>query len=303
MRARGDTVALGLVVAMGAGLVLWRRLAGELPPAVQWSVFAVLMLGVGIPHGAVDHLIVQETARREGLTHSLGRFLVGYVLTMALYALAWRVAPAWSLGFFLLVSAWHFGDADLEGTPLTVRWILARLLVGGFVLALLLLTHPAEVTPLLERLTHHHAPTLALWHDAVSVAGPLLLVLGWLTLMVGRHGPSLARRDRWLPGWAAVLASGCFLPLLLAFALYFGGWHAWRSLRSIHRYLDGRDLLHTWLKALPFTALALGGFVLLTVMWRVTGRTADPLPVLFIFLAVLTLPHLRVMHGLNRRLE
>ncbi|MBN9687705.1 MULTISPECIES: Brp/Blh family beta-carotene 15,15'-dioxygenase [unclassified Corallococcus] len=302
MKARGDTLVLAGVLATGAGLVLWRRLAGELPPGVQWSVFAASMLGVGIPHGAVDHLIVQETARREGLTHSRARFLAGYALTMALYALAWRIAPLWSLGFFLFVSAWHFGDADLEGTPMSARGVLARWLVGTFVLALLLLTHAAEVTPLLDRLTHHHAPTLAVWNEAIPVAGPLLLGLGGLTLMISRWAPPLPLGDRWLAGWAAVLAVGCLLPLLVAFALYFGGWHAWRSLRAIQRYLGGASRFRVWLKALPFTALALAGLGLLVLMWRVTGRREDPLPVLFIFLAVLTLPHLRVMHGLHQRL-
>ncbi|MCY1043820.1 hypothetical protein OV208_21045 [Corallococcus sp. bb12-1] len=108
-------------------------------------------------------------------------------------------------------------------------------------------------------------------------------------------------------GWAGVLLLGCFLPLLLACSLYFSGWHAWHSFRAIHRYLSERNdappsLLRLWAKALPFTALALGALPLMAAAWRVTGQRTDPLPLLFIFLAVITLPHLRVMHGLHRRL-
>ncbi|RYZ39434.1 MAG: hypothetical protein EOO71_20130 [Myxococcaceae bacterium] len=307
MKTRPDTVALALVLFTGVSLVLWQVLAGRVPSAVQWTVFAALMLGGGIPHGALDHLIVAETDRREGRAPSWIRFLSSYLLILALYALAWRVVPVWSLGAFVLLSAWHFGEADLEGTPDTGRWLIARILTGGFALALLLLTHAAEVTPILERLTRQHEPALWLWRQAVSVAAPLLLGFGALVTGIARNGPARGDRNVWWLGWAGVLLLGCFLPLLLAFALYFGGWHAWRSFRAIHRYLGERhdappSLPRLWMKALPFTALALGALPLMAAAWRVTGQRADPLPLLFVFLAVITLPHLRVMHGLHRRL-
>ncbi|WP_158621450.1 Brp/Blh family beta-carotene 15,15'-dioxygenase [Corallococcus aberystwythensis] len=91
--------------------------------------------------------------------------------------------------------------------------------------------------------------------------------------------------------------------LLVALACYFGGWRAERSLRSIHRSLGRASRIQVWMKALLFTALTRGGLGLLAVICPFTGRTADPRPVMFIFLAVLTLPHPRVLCGLNRRLE
>jgi hypothetical protein len=53
-----------------------------------------------------------------------------------------------------------------------------------------------------------------------------------------------------------------------------------------------------WKNAIPMTFLAAVGFVFMAFIWKGTGLHMDPLPFIFIFLSVITLPHLDVMDKL-----
>ncbi len=297
-----------LTIGLGAVLVVWQAVAGPLPERVQWLVFAGLLIVAGIPHGALDHLIDQETAARLGKSFSLAQFLVRYLLTMAVYGAAWFVAPALSLLLFLLGSAWHFGETDIERVPLTPAWSVTRCVAGGFVLAFILLTHATEVTPILDRITHADPATMSVWKRAVRYGSAVWLYWGLLTgylfVRASRARPVAVDWHR-LARLAAVLALGYWLPLLPAFGLYFGGWHALSSFQTIHGYLKSRSAPLTagqvWLKSVPFTALALVSLAGFAWWWQQYARHWDPLPLIFIFLSLITLPHLNVMHGMNRR--
>jgi hypothetical protein len=51
-----------------------------------------------------------------------------------------------------------------------------------------------------------------------------------------------------------------------------------------------------WRRTMPMTILATLFFVAASFIWSFAGITSDPLPVIFIFLSVITLPHLDVMN-------
>lgn len=305
---RITTTPTYLTIALGSALVGWQWAAGSLPAPVQWLVVAGLLVGTGIPHGALDHRIDRETATRQGRSFSLIGFLAKYLLTMVVYGLAWFVAPALSLLLFLLISAWHFGETDIERVPLTPAWTVTRFVAGGFVLAFILLTHAAEVTPILDRITHGDALTKTVWQQGLRYGPAVWLYWGLLT------GYLFVRAYRLRPvgiDWfrlgrlAVVLGLGYPLPLLLAFSLYFGGWHALSSFQTIYRYLNHSQATtltarQIWLKSVPFTALALVSLAGLAWWWQQYASQWDPLPLLFVFLSLITLPHLNVMHGMNR---
>lgn len=298
-----------LTILLGGVLVGWQALAGALPGRVQVAVFAVLLFGTGIPHGALDHLIDRETAVRQGKSFSTVGFLAKYLLTMAVFGSAWVWFPAFSLALFLLISAWHFGETDIERVPPTLSWTFARLAAGGFVLVFILVTHAAEVTPLLERITHHHALTLSVWYRILPHATSAWLGWGLLTgCAFGWAFKSEPVVIDWLrlARLGVVLVLGYQLPLLLAFSLYFGGWHALSSFQTIYGYLKQTQPTtltagRIWLKSLPFTALGIAFLAVSTWGWLRYAHAWDPLPLLFIFLSLITLPHLNVMHGMNSR--
>lgn len=304
-------VPTDLTLALGIVLVGWQTAAGTLPTEVQMAVFVGLLAGAGVPHGALDHLIDRETAVRQRKPFSLVGFLTKYLLTVVVYGLLWLWAPVFCLALFLLGSAWHFGETDIERVPPAPVWTLTRFVAGGFVLAFLLLTHVAEVTPVLERITRQDFLAMHVWQVFSTHAVLVLLcwglltggLFGWAlqTCYVPVNGVRLARL-----GLLLVLCS--WLPLLPAFGLYFGGWHALISFSAIGTYLRQtgspvRVIWQIWSKSLPFTGLAVLGLALFGWLCRQYAPGWDPLPLVFIFLSLITLPHLSVIHDMNSRLH
>lgn len=296
-----------LTIAAGVLLVSYQQWVGPLSVPVQ-SVFCIgLLLVAGIPHGALDHLIERERSARLGQPFSLLRFIAQYLLMIAVYGVGWLFFPVLSLVVFLVISAWHFGETDIEKAPATAAWSLTRFVAGGFILAFILLTHPAETTPILARILQNNEPGMNLWNGAASRAGDVLRGWGLLTLVLALL--AFRRRPILVDGWrlgrlGLVLLLTYPLPLLPAFMLYFGGWHALSSFGTIRTYLDGasfsrRSIWKLWLQSMPLTVAAFGFLGICTAVWYGYAPQFDPLPSLFIVLSTITLPHIQVMHRLN----
>lgn len=78
-----------------------------------WQRISTLLLIVGfvligIPHGAVDHLL--ETKRWD--YRRMPAFILSYLSVGILMAFIWYISPNTGLLLFLIYSAWHFGQAD-----------------------------------------------------------------------------------------------------------------------------------------------------------------------------------------------
>lgn len=300
-------------VAVGVLLVLWQTCFGAIHLNAQMIFALTFIFLTGIPHGALDHLVEAETAARTRLQYNFVRFLLKYLLTIGVYAMSWYLFSTFSLLLFLIISAWHFGETDLEKVPSkALLWTFNRFLHGAFVLAWLLLGHAPETTPILERVARLTAEEMWIWQYVVAHRWQILLngwvfvsVLTWAAQQTSPVPFDAARMLRLL----IVLLLCQVLPLLLAFTLYFAGWHSISAFQTIWAYLTpepGKSRWYSWwqfwLSAMPFTLLAMAFVAILIWGWQQYAKDMDPMPFLFIFLSLVTLPHLQVMHGMNNRL-
>ncbi|GAB2526706.1 Brp/Blh family beta-carotene 15,15'-dioxygenase [Spirosoma aerophilum] len=296
-----------LTILAGTLLVSYEHWIGPLSVTAQLIFCGSLLLVVGIPHGALDHLIEEERISQQAKPFSLARFLAKYIVMIVLYGLAWLFFPVLCLCIFLLISAWHFGETDLEHAPDDIYWSFTRLIAGGFVLGFILLAHATEVTPILARIVQDDPKTMTLWAIAVNKSGALLR--GWATLGIVLTMLSLGHRPTLINGWrlvrlGTVLLLTYSLPLLPAFMLYFGGWHSLSSFGLIQSYLHrsahpARSIWKLWQQSIPFTVLAFGFLLAGAGIWNRYMPYFDPLPYLFILLSTITLPHIQVMRQLN----
>lgn len=114
---------------------------GSLPSSAGWvydvALVGPVMLLVGVPHGALDHLLsaavawldpkwgppglfsrslVRSGARQAFPSSPLAepRFFVWYLGLCAAYMAAWWAFPLWSSLAFAALTAWHFGETDVE---------------------------------------------------------------------------------------------------------------------------------------------------------------------------------------------
>lgn len=93
-----------------AALVVWSLLDRSGIVSIAPAIAAVGIV-IGIPHGAVDHLIPGLASRNRSTFAHLGVVIGCYVLVAAVATTALLLAPDVSFAVFLLVSAAHFGWA------------------------------------------------------------------------------------------------------------------------------------------------------------------------------------------------
>lgn len=245
----------------------------------SWQGLGAAVLGViglaliGLPHGAVDHILETGTLRPSRLP----AFIFEYIGKALVLAGIWYLFPVVGLCLFLIYSAWHFGQGDGE----TWEWSGSRSLAwGASVLLFILGTHSEESRAIIQLLSGES------WTLSLS---PWLLLL-WLPVAIRE------RNGSWI--WTLIwLSLSSWLPLLIAFGLYFIGHHSWNGWKHITQRMK-RSSTWVWKQSLPFH---LGAWALLGVflwIWP-NGNSKDALhwaAPFFIFLSCLSFPHVWAMH-------
>ncbi len=290
-------VALTVVVAAVASVY----------PAPDWVavVVVVAVIGaLGIPHGSVDHLVAEAIASPPRPS-SRWRFMRDYVLAMLAVGLVWLVAPAFALVGFLALSVHHFGQSDLADLGLpraratAVQWSRGLLLVG-----LPLVAHLTVVSPVIERLGGGDPSSWTWLADRSMIVATMLVAqhvaVGWL---VTRGLVSRSTLGREAVAVAALTALFLMADPLIGFAVYFGLWHSLTHLFVLADVLGtGPAPLRSVLRlAAPLTATSVLVLVLVVLGAVVTDRVDLVVPSVFVFVSMLTLPHMVVVERLWRR--
>jgi len=276
------------------------RLAGiELNISAQITI-ALIALLIGIPHGAIDHLISMPSRPR-------GRFALYIALYVAIAVIAgWMIATWNVLGFqaVLVMSSLHFGYGDAayrnEWKEVAARkkssWRIESLyaIPAGFVPVILPLTDPHSGDAL--RRIH---PSLQSW------AGGNAHTLRWATLILAGVAIIILAL-RWSFAFAIDLtlltALALVAPPLVAFATYFGAWHAARHTArltlklpiALKLAIEGHALKALWaaifpgLYAVAGTALVAAGLMLFDRSSFSSGLLWSTLVVIW----ALTVPHM-----------
>lgn len=296
-----------ITVAIGIMLLFWQYFQGGLSQNIQIIFFVSLILLTGIPHGALDHLIQETSDKKRNRVYNVKLFLLKYLLIMVLYALAWYWFSGLSLVIFLTISAWHFGETDLEKVPKNALiWSFTRLIYGFYILAFILLTHLDEVRPIVNRMIENQKSILAFWNFIALNVKQILYLLGlsFTTIFIVAQSEFSIQFDKIrIFRLCLILIISAYLPLLPAFALYFGGWHALCAFDNIHDYLrndyPNLSFKRIYFKTLPLTVLAIAFLCIFLWYYRIYTHHFDPLPILFIFISLITLPHLIIAHQMN----
>jgi beta-carotene 15,15'-dioxygenase len=236
----------------------------------------------GIPHGAIDHYL--EINKREE-KYYLPLFVVKYLAVMALVVVLWLLQPLAGLGLFLLYSAWHFGETDLR--RLGSFHPVSAFLSGLGLLMFILSSHSQEFG-------HYTSLFGVPYFKAIASTTYQLMAAISLAVLVAIGLTSVKEKGRYFC-LIALVALGSFLPLLLAFGIYFILVHSvsgWSDIRT------GLQISHTklLLKALPFS---MGAFILMgafIVISNMDNTLLDKhISSFFIALAAISAPHILYM--------
>ena len=293
------SVTLGILLSL-----LFSGLLGE--GSMGWQVFiAVTALAIGIPHGALDHLVTLPKAQPK----KMAIFIVVYVAVAVVAVIG--ILQFNTIGFIivLFMSAIHFGigdaafisEIDRRTTPERKlnRWFYIP--AAGFTPVFIPLVN-SESTEALASVN----PDLINWHQGfdsqILFAVTTFALVAILVMIIGK-------RNREALDLTLLLLLAHLAPPLIAFAVYFGCWHAMRHTarltlslpRSIENLTQGmlrKAFSHAVIPGLP---ALIGTFVVAGIMALSGQDFSDE----FFWMALvvvwaLTVPHMVVTAKLDR---
>jgi Brp/Blh family beta-carotene 15,15'-monooxygenase len=275
---------------------------------ITWQVVvALIALAVGIPHGALDHLVTlpRTSAAKMAL------FILIYVavaITAVVALLTWSV-----IGFIgvVVMSAVHFGIGDAAFISEIERRSVDPKPFQKYLYAAAAGTLPV-VIPLVNEKSNSALekvnPELLDWHQGLN--NDLMLWTMVLTAIVLLRLVQ-KRRDGEAIDLVLLYLLAVTAPPLVAFAVYFGCWHALRhtarltlTLPSSQAAFTEGNLKRAFIKAvLPGTPALIGTFVVAAAIVIFRGDSLDDqfLWVTLVVVWALTVPHMAVTARLDRK--
>ena len=250
------------------------------------AVLFLVILFLGVPHGALDTLYARSLYRLQSYW-AWAAFGLTYAGLAAMVVALWLITPLVFLVGFLLVSAFHFSGDPVEKTP-----ALFRALYGGAIIVFPALLHAPQVTELFSFLSGAEA--------AERVAGALhWIALPWLfaVLLAAAHHAkknSLSSLEMVSVSALAVLA-----PPLLAFGMFFCAMHSVRHILRTRQYFEKRSFFHLFQVALLPFLLTLTGAAAGWYFLQKQSFDARVVQLLFVSLAALTVPHMMLVDRLR----
>jgi beta-carotene 15,15'-dioxygenase len=289
------------------GILISIPLATFFENAIELQVLlALVALTVGIPHGAVDHIVTVPKFQ----PFRMALFLTAYlaVVGVVIAAILWQNLIGFQL--IVLLSAIHFGIGDAsfiaEGDSRAGRSKFPKLsyaVAAGFMPVMLPLT-----SPLTSQALNEVNPALIGW------AGDFTDAIFWFFVGFGLLAMLLqlvARRFDNAIDLGLLLGLSLIAPPLVAFAFYFGFWHAFRHTgrltleleKSQQRFAEGKPLAAFWKSVsagLPALAIVLG-FTVWLGLTQGFDLSQQLLWLLLVVIWALTVPHMALTARLDYR--
>ena len=255
--------------------------------------FMILILGVS--HGALDNF------RGKNLFHPMFKknwyffFYPAYILLSLMVIFCWTIFPAITLLLFLVVASYHFGEEDLrfffKGRGYFFN--LVSFLKGALIITLSFHYSHGTTVIFFEYLMvpQIEYEKLTEFKSLLFSANLIFLIISLIYLL----RKQINKLVLILFEIILILLSFVYLPLILAFSMYFCFLHSSKHIIGLARQLDSQNTRNGLklfiVKAIPLTLLT-AVFAFLALYFLDQNINENIIKVIFIGLASLTLPHI-----------
>jgi Brp/Blh family beta-carotene 15,15'-monooxygenase len=253
-----------------------------------------LIATIGVSHGSLDNFKGAKLLKILNIKNKLLFYFI-YIFVSLVVISFWLMFPLFTLTFFLIVSAYHFGKEDSVFGKINKFKLLNILLFskGSLIILAPLYFHHYETIKIFEilgvKLTQYNS-------DLIIVLISLSLISNFFI----NKNILLSLLD----SFTIIILNANFEPLL-AFTVYFCFLHSIRHSLSLTQDINSRNLkkgLISFLKkALPLTIIT--AFAFLIAVFLVNEYyllNSSILKVVFIGLASLTFPHILLEYLLEK---
>ena len=296
-----------VLLVIGFILLFLQQYITAISNKTQFIIFLIGIILLGIPHGAADLLVASRNAGESIKSFSKFKFLKVYVSRLLLFAGILWFFPVTGNLLFILFAAYHFGETDLH--QFKTNTFLGKLFVisyGLVILSIILLPHFEEVKPIYQLFeAGKENNQLILWIDLnryyiLSAVGILFFTATFIYFLKNVNTDE-DERGQFLIRFAALIIILFNLPMLLGFTFYFVVWHSVLSLKNIILYLRNNNkysLLIITKQILLYSVMAIAGVMLFGLTGFMFTNTNAIAGYIFLGLAVLTAPHMQIMHDM-----
>ena len=265
-----------------------------LPDIYQDILGFLLILSIGVIHGANDLLIIKKYTRKDSLKSQISYFLY-YVGLVFLGFIFFYVYPSIALMSFVLVSIYHFGEQHWEANSLNSNILKERkifpIILHGLTFFLIIFINNIEVVN--EVLASFN--TILIDPFVLGTSLTILFSIYMLMLLSFKifRGYFLPEFLFFLLLYLLTLNS----TLIYAFSIYFIFFHSILSIKDQVKYIyeddKSQNIKKYLINALPYFFLAL--IFLVGFYSFVDLESINILPIIFTFLAAITFPHVIVI--------
>jgi len=289
---------------IGVMAIALNLIVPEFIDAARYWVLGLVILLVGMPHGAIDHIIDGTIEDWNPYTFN-SKFYGWYLGAVVFYSVFWIFFPVFSFAFFLLITLYHFGQADAERFEWDkISTYVLQFSRGFTVVGLLVFGDLAYASAVMESVTGFSAE--AYFSGFLDITITKWIIAGiyplFYLLLSAYHKPAVTPFFIYLGDSLIVSLLFILCDPVWAFSIYFGLWHSYNHIHVMLSFLSRGDkkLSISWFykNSFIFSLLSYLGILFVYNILEAFGNEQLMISLLLVVIAVLTLPHMFVVEKL-----
>ncbi len=299
-----------ILLAAGVIILLVQQFILPFSSNTQFAIFLTGIVLLGVPHGAADLLVATQNEGKKSFSKL--KFFAVYLGRLIMFAGILWFFPLLGNILFIFFAAYHFGETDLH--KFKTNKLSGKIFVTSYglvILSVILLNHFEEVKPIFELFKSgaENIQTIN-WIDEhrqllMSASGILFFASTFFYFL---RNNDIEQKDKgvFLVRFACIVFILFNMPMVLGFTFYFIVWHSILSLKNIVTYLrlGNSNPVSSIVKQISlYSFLAMVGIGMFGFSAFLYMNNNAMAGYVFLGLAVLTAPHMEVMHNMYNRIR
>lgn len=279
----------------------------EFAEGSKYLILALVILLIGMPHGALDHHIDGNLENWNPYSFNK-KFYSWYLSAILVYSIIWVLFPFFSFMFFLLITLYHFGQADAERFS-WYGWRKWAIHLGrGFtVVGLIVYGDLTYSSSIIAAVTDISIQPYSESFFNTEIIRWFIASFYLIVYLIVNLNKKHREQNFGIYLIDAIIVPAIFLycNLVWAFAIYFGIWHSYNHVLVMLNYLKSKELnvSFSWFfkESFLFSLLSYLGLLFVYNMLNAFQNEELLVSLLFVVISVLTLPHMLVVEKLYSR--
>lgn len=291
---------LKLSLSLSVFFTLFALLFPELSEILAPWIVVISVFLIGIPHGAIDHVVSSELfgTGRSLMGHL--KFYGSYLIIMLIIGLVWIFTPVIGMIIFLLISIYHFGQADMEDFLISSKiqpiWYIIR---GLFLIGLIVFSSPDITYPIISAAMDISLEQFETFMPPQNISLIVILLIYTAFTLISFYKNDITNIKIFTLESTVLTLLFMISGPLIGFALYFSVWHSSGHIVELQQFFKSKDrtltIFQFYKLAAPFTVVSILGLIFLLYIQNVFQVEEQFLTLMFILISVLTLPHMLIV--------